>query len=117
MLLLAGAALTAGCTSIRTTRPDGTVVIHHFGYVREMRPPAEGGVQVRGFSSAGLHIDESVTLGWWSHRAEVVPPDGRLVIRVTDVAQLDAVRELLAELPREFFSTTPPCLIIEPTPP
>jgi hypothetical protein len=97
-----------GCVSFRTTRADGTVVVHHFGYVREERPPATGGVQVAAFASLGIHLDTAFTLGLWESRFESVPLDGRLVLRVANQAQLDAALRALSP-----ETSTSPCILVD----
>lgn len=109
--LLLGAALAlAGCASVRTTRPDGRVVVHHFGYVREERPPSSGGAHVAAFSSLGLRLDQAFTLGLWESRVETLPFDDRIVLRVANQAQLEAALQALSALPTH----TTPCVIVDP---
>lgn len=104
------AAAGPGCASFRITRSDGTVVVHHFGYVREQRPPATGGIHVADFSSIGLHLDGAFTLGLWESRVEIVPLDGRLVLRVADQAQLETALRILSTT--EIH--TAPCILVDP---
>lgn len=110
-LLILLATTFAGCFSYRTARKDGSIAVHHFGYVRELRPPATGGIQVNDFASLGLHLDTAMTIGLWASRHESVPLDNRVVFRVANEAQLHAALRALSPEQRQ---TT--CILVDPSP-
>lgn len=54
----------------------------------------------------GIRIQKGVDLGYTRERNEYIPLDGRLVIRVTNEAQMENVQKLLINLEKEGLCLT-----------
>ncbi len=104
LMLLAG----TGCGAV-SYRQDGSVVRHHFGYVRVITPRAEsadGKFEVMELSTFGVRFHEGAGLGYFHERTEYIPMDSRLVIRVANEAQMNQVLKMLKPTEKDKLCIT-----------
>lgn len=81
----------SGCAST-TVDDQGRVVIHSFGYVKIMKPPAyppEKQINVTGSRLLGFSVGEGFTLGYKENEFIQVSTDCRVLVVVKDTKQLD----------------------------
>ena len=75
-----------------TTRPDGMVERHYFGYVKVLVPSnfsKLSRVWSSDITSFGVRIQDGVGVGYFRDREIATPLDCRLVVFVTSKAELD----------------------------
>jgi hypothetical protein len=70
------AATLSGCSEVRVDeggRSTAYKVEHHFGYVRVLRPKAEGNLTVEDLTSLGIRIGPGFGLGYFDEQRVIKP--------------------------------------------
>jgi len=90
--------LLTGCASMTSIDEKGRVVIHHFGYVKVIKPPVypkNKEINVSGVSVLGFSVGEGLTIGYKNSEFVKVPIDCRVLVIVDDSSQFS---HLLTEI-------------------
>ena len=97
-LLLASAVISlTGCGPLATTRPDGVVERHYFGYVKVLVPDPRstpGRIAASDVTSFGIRWHNGLGIGYFSGKEVVTPLDCRIVFLVKDREQIDRTIKL-----------------------
>lgn len=89
--------LVGGC-STASIRADGSIVTHHFGYVRVIYPPSfskNDEFYVIDTQTVGIVADRGLAFGYSAVHRESIPLDCRLVVKVANEAQYQHALEAL----------------------
>ena len=90
--LLMPAFIVGGCTPMLTVNTEGSTIIHHFGWVRVLKPATSSDtINATSLRTIGMRIGRSMGVGYFDESLLVVPNDCRLVILVRTQAQLNQV--------------------------
>lgn len=82
----------ASCGPLATTRPDGVVERHYFGYVKVLVPDSRsttGRIAASDVTSFGIRWDNGLGVGYFSNKEIVTPLDCRVIFLVKDREQLN----------------------------
>ena len=111
MILLAMVSLI-GCASHTTIDQNGRVVIHNFGYVKIIKPPAypaNTAINVTGARLLGFSVGEGFTIGYKASEYMQIPTDCRVLVIVKDEKQL---KHLINEM--SLIGEEEICAVISP---
>lgn len=98
LYLFVSTLLLSSCVSQTTVDEYGRIVIHNFGYVKIIKPPAvslDQEINVTGYKLLGFSVGDGFTLGYKENEYMKIPTDCRLLVIVQDKGQLE---HLLSEL-------------------
>ena len=87
----------SGCAST-TVDEKGRVVVHHFGYVKIIKPPVypnNNEINVTGAKLIGFSVGSGLTIGYKAEEVIRVPLDCKVLIVVKDA---DQFKHLLNEI-------------------
>lgn len=104
--------ILAGCATRSTVDADGRVIVHNFGYVKIVKPPAfpaKKDINVTGARLIGFSVGEGLTLGYKDTEFISVPIDCRVLVVVKNDAQLaHLIKDLDLIEKDEICATTSP---------
>ena len=92
VLIFSMLVLQLGCASYTSIDDKGRVVVHHFGYVKLVKPPVYPNnmeINVTGVTLVGFSVGDGFTLGYKNSKLIQVPMDCRVLIIVKDAAQFN----------------------------